>query len=111
MQAADKLQSHIYSSVVTAKESSVMTAAPGLFGMEKSAPCTAAQQSALAVDSSKRELYVDVVEKVWASVASNGTVIRAEVTGSIIARCFLAGNPMLTITLNSPLCTTPLEGS
>lgn len=30
MQAADKLQSHIYSSVVTAKESSVMTAAPGL---------------------------------------------------------------------------------
>lgn len=53
---------------------------------------------------------MDVVEKVWASVASNGTVIRAEVTGSIIARCFLAGNPMLTITLNSPLCTTPLEG-
>ncbi|XP_047491816.1 AP-4 complex subunit mu-1-like isoform X1 [Penaeus chinensis] len=110
MQAADKLQSHIYSSVVTAKESSVMTAAPGLFGIEKSAPCTAAQQSALAVDNSKRELYVDVVEKVWASVASNGTVIRAEVTGSIIARCFLAGNPLLTITLNSPLCSTPLEG-
>ncbi|XP_042227496.1 AP-4 complex subunit mu-1-like isoform X3 [Homarus americanus] len=110
LQTADKLQSHIYSSVVAAKESSAVSAAPGLFGLEKSAPSTAAQQSALAVDTGKRELYVDVVEKVWASVASGGTVIRAEVTGSILARCFLPGNPNLTLTLNTQLLTTSQEG-
>ncbi|XP_042227495.1 AP-4 complex subunit mu-1-like isoform X2 [Homarus americanus] len=85
LQTADKLQSHIYSSVVAAKESSAVSAAPGL-------------------------LYVDVVEKVWASVASGGTVIRAEVTGSILARCFLPGNPNLTLTLNTQLLTTSQEG-
>lgn len=62
------------------------------------------------MDSSKRELYVDVVEKVWASVGANGTVIRAEVSGSIIARCFLPGNPLLCLTLNTQLSTTPQEG-
>ncbi|XP_071531066.1 AP-4 complex subunit mu-1-like [Panulirus ornatus] len=110
LQMADKLQSHIYSNVLAAKESSVSNAAPGLFGLEKSAPSTAAQQSAFAVDTGKRELYVDVVEKVWASVASGGTVIRAEVTGSILARCFLPGNPVLSLTLNTRLSTTPQEG-
>ncbi|XP_045583387.1 AP-4 complex subunit mu-1 isoform X2 [Procambarus clarkii] len=110
LQTPDKLQAHIYSSVVSAKESSAVSAAPGLFGLEKSAPSTASQQSAFAVDTGKRELYVDVVEKVWASVASGGTVIRAEVTGSILARCFLPGNPTLTLTLNTRLSTTPEEG-
>nr|XP_053627616.1 AP-4 complex subunit mu-1-like [Cherax quadricarinatus] len=110
LQTADKLQSHIYSTVVSAKESCALIAAPGLFGLEKSAPGIASQQSVLAVDTGKRELYVDVVEKVWASVASGGTVIRAEVTGSILARCFLLGNPTLTLTLNTRLITTPQEG-
>ncbi|KAK3861479.1 hypothetical protein Pcinc_032553 [Petrolisthes cinctipes] len=107
LQPADKLQSNIYSKVVSAKETSVVTASPGLFGLEKSAPSMAAQQSAMVVDSGKRELYVDVVEKVWASVGSEGTVIRAEVTGSILVRCFLPGNPTLTLSLNTPLSSTP----
>ncbi|KAK7082435.1 hypothetical protein SK128_023000 [Halocaridina rubra] len=56
------------------------------------------------------QLYVDVVEKVWASVAASGTVIRAEVSGSIVARCFFPGNPVLYLTLNTPLSTTPQDG-
>lgn len=54
-----------------------------------------------------QQLYVDVVEKVWASVGSEGTVIRAEVTGCILVRCFLPGNPTLTLSLNTPLSSTP----
>ncbi|KAG0705393.1 AP-4 complex subunit mu-1 [Chionoecetes opilio] len=110
LQTPDKLQSHIYSRVVAAKESSAIISTPGLFGLEKSAPCTAAQQSALMVDTGKRELYVDVVEKVWASVSSEGTVIRAEVTGAIQVRCFLPGNPTLSLALNTSLSTLPQEG-
>ncbi|MPC19641.1 AP-4 complex subunit mu-1 [Portunus trituberculatus] len=110
LQTPDKLQSHIYSRVVAAKESSAVISTPGLFGLEKSAPGTAAQQSSLIVDTGKRELYVDVVEKVWASVSVEGTVIRAEVTGSIQVRCFLPGNPTLALSLNTSLSTLPQEG-
>ncbi|KAK8375886.1 hypothetical protein O3P69_008558 [Scylla paramamosain] len=110
LQTPDKLQSHIYSRVVAAKESSAVISTPGLFGLEKSAPGTAAQQSSLIVDTGKRELYVDVVEKVWASVSAEGTVIRAEVTGSIQVRCFLPGNPTLALSLNTSLSTLPQEG-
>lgn len=56
------------------------------------------------------QLYVDVVEKVWASVSAEGTVIRAEVTGSIQVRCFLPGNPTLALALNTSLSTLPQEG-
>lgn len=110
LQTPDKLQSHIYSRVVAAKESSAIISTPGLFGLERSAPGTAAQQSSLIVDTGKRELYVDVVEKVWASVSAEGTVIRAEVTGSIQVRCFLPGNPTLALALNTSLSTLPQEG-
>ncbi|XP_045113398.1 AP-4 complex subunit mu-1-like isoform X2 [Portunus trituberculatus] len=85
LQTPDKLQSHIYSRVVAAKESSAVISTPGL-------------------------LYVDVVEKVWASVSVEGTVIRAEVTGSIQVRCFLPGNPTLALSLNTSLSTLPQEG-
>lgn len=110
LQTPDKLQSHIYSSVVAAKESSAIISTPGLFGLERSAPGTAAQKSSLIIDSGKRELYVDIVEKVWALVSSEGTVIRAEVTGSIQVRCFLPGNPTLSLSLNTPLNTVLQEG-
>ncbi|CAL4124477.1 unnamed protein product, partial [Meganyctiphanes norvegica] len=110
VQSADKLQSSIYSSVVSAKESSVLSMAPGLFGMEKSAPSNAAQQSVLTVDTGKREVYVDVVEKVWAAVASGGTVLRAEVSGSIIARCFLPTTTIMAITLNTNLEASNQQG-
>ncbi|XP_066971298.1 AP-4 complex subunit mu-1-like isoform X2 [Macrobrachium rosenbergii] len=99
MQTADKLQSCIYSTVVAPKETSALTAVPGL--------CSALQN---CNSDGKYWLYVDVVEKVWASVSSSGTVIRAEVTGSIVTRCFLPGNPVLSLMLNTQLSTTPKEG-
>ncbi|XP_076028451.1 AP-4 complex subunit mu-1-like [Oratosquilla oratoria] len=106
----EKIRAHIYSDFVAPKETSHLSLSPGLFGLEKCAPSSAGQQSVLAVDSGKREVFVDVVEKVWAAVAATGAVLRSEITGSIILRCFLPGAPMLTITLNTDLSPAPKEG-
>jgi len=48
----------------------------------------------------KNEVFLDVVEKINLLVASNGTLLRSEILGSIKMRSFLSGMPELRLGLN-----------
>lgn len=48
----------------------------------------------------KNEVFVDVIEKVHALVAQNGTVLRQEVEGKVLVRCFLSGMPECRLATN-----------
>jgi len=48
----------------------------------------------------KNEIFLDVIEKLNILVASNGSVLRSEVVGSIKAKSFLSGMPELKLGLN-----------
>lgn len=48
----------------------------------------------------KNEVFLDVVEKINLLVASNGTLLRSEISGAIKMRSFLSGMPELRLGLN-----------
>lgn len=48
----------------------------------------------------KNEMFLDVVEKVHALVAQNGTILRQEVEGKVLVRCFLSGMPECKLATN-----------
>ncbi|KAF8820103.1 mu1 adaptin [Cardiosporidium cionae] len=51
----------------------------------------------------KNEIFLDVVEKLNLLVSSNGTVLRAEILGSLKMKSFLSGMPELKLGLNDKL--------
>jgi len=51
----------------------------------------------------KNEIFLDVVEKLNLLVASNGTVLRSEILGSLKMKSFLSGMPELKLGLNDKL--------
>ncbi|KAL8450460.1 hypothetical protein Emed_002548 [Eimeria media] len=48
----------------------------------------------------KNEIYIDVVERVHALVAQNGTILRQEVEGKVVVRCLLSGMPECKLATN-----------
>jgi len=48
----------------------------------------------------KNEVFLDVIESINLLVASNGTLLRSEIVGSVKIRCFLSGMPDLRLGLN-----------
>jgi len=48
----------------------------------------------------KNELFLDVIENINLLVASNGTILRSEIVGSMKVRCYLSGMPELRLGLN-----------
>ncbi|KAL8447995.1 hypothetical protein Emag_004109 [Eimeria magna] len=48
----------------------------------------------------KNEIYIDVVERVHALVAQNGTILRQEVEGKVMVRCLLSGMPECKLATN-----------
>ncbi|KAL8434428.1 hypothetical protein ACSSS7_003159 [Eimeria intestinalis] len=48
----------------------------------------------------KNEVYIDVVEKVHALVAQNGSILRQEVEGKVVVRCLLSGMPECKLATN-----------
>ena len=48
----------------------------------------------------KNEVFLDVVESINLLVASNGTLLRSEIVGSVKMRSFLSGMPELRLGLN-----------
>ncbi|KAL8436730.1 hypothetical protein Efla_002162 [Eimeria flavescens] len=48
----------------------------------------------------KNEVYIDVVEKVHALVAQNGSLLRQEVEGRVLVRCLLSGMPECKLATN-----------
>lgn len=62
----------------------------------------------------KNEVFIDVIEKVHALVAQNGTILRQEVEGKVLVRCFLSGMPECKLATNelAPASDRPAsEGS
>ncbi|KAB7495834.1 AP-4 complex subunit mu-1, partial [Armadillidium nasatum] len=110
MQSIDKIRPQILSKVQTPKESAIQSLSPGLFGIEKTAPTTASQQSILSLEGKKKEIFIDIVEKVWATVCVGGTLLRAEVSGSVVLHCYLLHSPTLLLSLNTDLSTNLKEG-
>jgi len=49
---------------------------------------------------SKNEVFLDVIESINLLVASNGTLLRSEIVGSIKMKCLLSGVPELRLGLN-----------
>ena len=49
---------------------------------------------------SKNEAYIDVIEKINMTIASNGTVLNSEVEGTLHMNCKLSGTPELILGLN-----------
>jgi AP-1 complex subunit mu len=48
----------------------------------------------------KNEVFLDVIEKINLLVASNGTLLRSEIVGSVKMKSFLSGMPELRLGLN-----------
>mmetsp|Transcript_26144 Transcript_26144/g.46495 ORF Transcript_26144/g.46495 Transcript_26144/m.46495 type:complete len:422 (-) Transcript_26144:15-1280(-) len=51
----------------------------------------------------KNEVFLDVVEKVNLLMSSKGSVLRCDVVGQILMKCFLSGMPDLKLGLNDKL--------
>lgn len=59
----------------------------------------------------KNEVFIDVVEKVHALVAQNGTVLRQEVEGKVLVRCFLSGMPECKLATNELMAVSERPGT
>ena len=51
----------------------------------------------------KNEVYLDIVETINVLLTSKGAVLRADVAGKVLMKCFLSGMPELKIGLNDSL--------
>ncbi|KAL9252513.1 AP-2 complex subunit mu-like protein [Drosera capensis] len=51
----------------------------------------------------KNEVFLDVVESVNLLISSKGSVLRCDVTGKILMKCFLSGMPDLKLGLNDKI--------
>jgi len=48
----------------------------------------------------RNEFFLDVIESVNLLIASNGTILRSEIVGKMMAKCYLSGMPELRLGLN-----------
>ncbi len=55
----------------------------------------------------KNEVYIDVLERVNLLVSSNGTILRADVTGQVMMRTFLTGMPDCKVRMAFCSCALP----
>lgn len=51
----------------------------------------------------KNDIYIDVVEEVNALFSSKGTVLRADVAGTVKLKCMLSGIPTCKLGMNDKL--------
>lgn len=51
----------------------------------------------------KNEVFLDIVESVNLLMSQNGTILRCDVTGKILMKCFLSGMPDLKLGLNDKI--------
>ncbi|KAK3597402.1 hypothetical protein CHS0354_040132 [Potamilus streckersoni] len=82
-----------------------------VFGIEtRVAPGSAANkpvvQSSLDGEFGKNEVFVDIVERMVATVNADGIVSRMEVNGTIKMKNFIAGNPHIKLAVNEDLLIT-----
>lgn len=57
-------------------------------------------KQSIAVDKTKNEIYVDVIEKITCLFSGNGTIISSGIDGCIKMKSYLKKSPELKVTLN-----------
>ncbi|XP_013407888.1 AP-4 complex subunit mu-1 isoform X2 [Lingula anatina] len=112
LMSASKLKPYVQSEPVLVKsEGTQDVMVPGLFGLERRvAPSHAADKPVIRSrqDQEKRnnEIFVDIVERVTAVVDADGSLSRAEVSGQVNMKSFLAGAPVIKMGLSEDLTIT-----
>ncbi|EGG13924.1 hypothetical protein DFA_11685 [Cavenderia fasciculata] len=61
------------------------------------------QPSQIETQADSNEIYVDLWEHITILLASNGNVIRNEISGSIVMKSYLKGNPVVSMGFNQVL--------
>ncbi|XP_053405542.1 AP-4 complex subunit mu-1-like isoform X2 [Mercenaria mercenaria] len=106
--STEKLRPYIQSTpVVVQKERSPATEISSrVFGIETKTVSGSASSKPVVQSPSEQnrnELYVDVIERMSAVIAADGTVSQMEVNGSVNIKNFLVGSPQIKIVLNEDL--------
>lgn len=106
--STDKLRPYIQSApvIVQNERSPVTEISSRVFGIEtKTVSGSASSKPVIqsASEQNRNELYVDVIERISAVIAADGTVSQMEVNGSINVKNFLVGCPQIKIMLNNDL--------
>ncbi|KAK3093766.1 hypothetical protein FSP39_019977 [Pinctada imbricata] len=105
----DKLRPYIQSDPILVRSGREPTSdlTSRMFGIEtKVSPSSASSKSVISSNKSDvptNELFVDIIERLTASIGLNGAVSRMEVNGTINVKNFLKGNPQIRIGLNENL--------
>ncbi|GET03871.1 AP-4 complex subunit mu [Rhizophagus clarus] len=101
----DQLKSYVYEDPIPVKRENIIInslaklKAPGTnLGSSRNRPIMHSRDER---SSKQNEIYIDMIEQIVASFASNGMTVRAEINGSIQVKSFLQENPEIRLGLNS----------
>ncbi|XP_066281512.1 AP-4 complex subunit mu-1-like isoform X1 [Branchiostoma lanceolatum] len=101
--STDMLKAYMENSPVLVREGTT----PGLFGAERRmVPSTAANKSIMGTAISqgrKNEIFVDVLERLTVLISTSGSVLRADIDGTIQMKSFLVGVPEIKMGLSEDL--------
>ncbi|RHZ75606.1 hypothetical protein Glove_212g44 [Diversispora epigaea] len=102
--STDKLKSYVYEEPIPVKRNNIIMdslaklKAPSInIGNSNCRPINIRDER----NSRHNEIFIDIIERVVASFASNGMTVQAEIDGSIKVKSYLQGNPEIQLALNS----------
>ncbi|CAI2177400.1 8735_t:CDS:2 [Funneliformis geosporum] len=103
--STDRLKSYVYEDPIQVKRENILMnslaklKAPGTsLGSSSNRPITHSRDEKSVKPN---DVFIDVIERLVASFASNGMTVRAEIDGSIQVKSYLQGNPEIRLGLNS----------
>ena len=117
--STEKIRPNVFNDVIVVKPEETSPGSGSLMSRikrgelisEKTKRSSASQFSVLSGDKErKNEIYIDVVERLNTVFNPLGTIISADVEGSIIMKSFLAGAPDLFLGLNEDLVLGKNDG-
>jgi len=113
LSSTSKLKSYIYTPPVLPKPGRDKLQA-GLFGLENPELSGHAADKPLILPrisggTNRNEIFLDVIEYLSVVINKEGTVLRSEVSGHLMMKCFIVGNPDIKIGLNEDLTTGSLS--
>eukprot|EP00735_Rhodelphis_limneticus_P008666 TRINITY_DN2184_c0_g1::TRINITY_DN2184_c0_g1_i1::g.12760::m.12760 TRINITY_DN2184_c0_g1::TRINITY_DN2184_c0_g1_i1::g.12760 ORF type:complete len:447 (-),score=96.71,sp/Q9SB50/AP4M_ARATH/49.89/2e-150,Adap_comp_sub/PF00928.16/5.6e-70,Clat_adaptor_s/PF01217.15/0.26,Clat_adaptor_s/PF01217.15/1.9e+03 TRINITY_DN2184_c0_g1_i1:712-2052(-) len=108
--STEVLKSYVFNEPVPVEGQSNISSLFRFATDRKTLPSTAVQKPIAmigerksSVVGRKNEIFVDILERITALFTSQGTVLNAEIDGSIQMKSYLNGNPMLRLALNEEL--------
>lgn len=103
--STELLKAYIYEEAQLVEDNS-LSLVDNLNAINRKTLSSKASNKPLAMDYKARganEVFIDLFEKITAVLSSSGTVLRAEIDGSLVMKCFLAGNPEIRLGLNEDI--------